>query len=146
MLVAIGIAAVAAILVIGLQIAGAVIARHRVEAAADLAALAGSTRALFGDACERAGVVAAANGARVDECSLDGLDVRVVVSAPVSLGVFGGTVSGRARAGPVNSTGKSVARWFANPSARLDGEEPAALLHLDLDAVVEAALDAAAAA
>lgn len=111
-LVAIGMAAVIAILVIGLQVAGAVIARHRVEAAADLAALAGATRVLAGDACERAGVIAAANGARVDECALDGLDVRVIVSAPVLLGVFGGTVSGRARAGPVDSTG------FEQPNVR----------------------------
>lgn len=104
-LVAIGLAAVFAILVIGLQVAGAVIARHRVETAADLAALAGATRVLAGDACERAGVIAAANGARVDECTLDGLDVRIIVSAPVSLGVLGGEVAARARAGPVDVLG-----------------------------------------
>lgn len=105
MLVAIGLAAVFAILLVGLQLAGAVIARHRVETAADLAALAGATRVLAGDACERAGAIAAANGAQVTSCTLDGLDVQVVVTAPVSLGTFGGDVSGRARAGPVDALG-----------------------------------------
>lgn len=41
---------------------------------------------------------------------------------------------------------ESVVLWFAGPSARLGGEEPAAMLDSDLDAVVDAALDAAAVA
>lgn len=79
----------------------AVVARHRAEAAADLAALAGAARAMAGEpaACARAGVIAAANGARLVTCRLDGWDlvVDVVVTPGVALG---GLATASARAGP----------------------------------------------
>lgn len=103
MLAAIGSASMLAILLIGLQLAGAVIARHRAEAAADVAALAGAAAVLLdvGAACSRAGEIAAANGARLTGCAIQEMDLTVTVAVPVSLGILGGAASGRARAGPV---------------------------------------------
>ncbi len=104
MLAAIGSASMLAILLIGLQLAGAVIARHRAEAAADVAALAGAAQVLLdaGAACSRAGEIAAANGALLADCAIQEMDLTVTVAVPVSLGILGGTASGRARAGPVS--------------------------------------------
>ncbi|GAA1802872.1 flp pilus-assembly TadE/G-like family protein [Planosporangium flavigriseum] len=82
------------------------VARHRAQAAADLGALAGAVRAGEGVsvACERAGQIVAANGARLVECRLDGLDMVIGVAAdPVSLGQVGGPARAWARAGPVRS-------------------------------------------
>ncbi|MFF4891279.1 Rv3654c family TadE-like protein [Micromonospora chersina] len=52
-------------------------ARHQARNAADFAALAGAGRAIegAGEACGRAADLAAANGARLTACRLDGLDV-----------------------------------------------------------------------
>jgi secretion/DNA translocation related TadE-like protein len=85
----------------------AVLARHRAEAAADLAALAAAGRiGAGGDPCAAARVVAAANGATVRACrvSLDPSGrsgtVRVQVSARVDLPLVGPRQTGaRARAG-----------------------------------------------
>jgi secretion/DNA translocation related TadE-like protein len=79
----------------------AVVARHRAAAAADLAALAGAARAIAGEpaACARAAAIAAANGARLVRCQLDGWDL--VVEVIVTLGVpLGGSATASARAGP----------------------------------------------
>ncbi|MGC9668198.1 Rv3654c family TadE-like protein [Planosporangium sp. 12N6] len=82
------------------------VADHRAEAAADLGALAGAARAGEGRsaACDRAGQVAAANGARLMECRLDGLDVVVDVEVePAGVGRPVGPGRARARAGPIRS-------------------------------------------
>lgn len=103
-LAAVGAAAMLVILAVGLQVTGAVIARHRAEAAADLAALAGATEVLSGleAACGQAASIAAANGGRLDDCELLGLDLRITVQIAVSIGPIGTSATGRARAGPVD--------------------------------------------
>ena len=85
---------------------GAVSARHRVETAADLAALAAAGEVPEGPAaaCVRAAAVAARNGGSLRGCRIAGGDVEVVVSRPVSFGRLGvRTATARARAGPVES-------------------------------------------
>ena len=65
----------------GLAAAGGLVtAQRRAQAAADLAALAGASR--LDDACGQAAEVAAANGAALEGCRLDGEDVTVEVSVP----------------------------------------------------------------
>ena len=85
----------------------AVLARHRVESAADLAALAAAGRIGVGaDECAAAGVIARANGARVSSCRVT-LDagkrsgsVVVRVRSDVGLPVVGTrSVTASARAG-----------------------------------------------
>lgn len=75
---------------------------RRVQAAADLAALAGATAGPRGrDPCTVAAEVAAHNGARLTACRVDGRDVLVEVSrsGPELLGLSA-ELRGRARAGP----------------------------------------------
>ncbi len=88
-----------------LHLAGAVIARHRAAAAADLAALAGAAAAVAGRAapCTEAVIVARAGSGRLDRCDVDGWEVRVVVSA--AAGPLGQRATARARAGPDLATG-----------------------------------------
>ncbi len=65
-----------------------VLAAHRAEAAADLAALGGAERArgTGAGACSAAREVALANGARLDGCALGlGGEVSVRVSVPVAI-------------------------------------------------------------
>jgi secretion/DNA translocation related TadE-like protein len=93
------------VIVVGVAQATAVIARHRVETAADLAALAGAAAvsARESDGCAAAATFAERNGARLGACVLLGEDVEVTVSRPVRfwrLGVRSATA--RARAGPVD--------------------------------------------
>ncbi len=88
------------------QLGVAVVARHRADAAADVAALAAAAGILSGTAaaCARAAEVTIRSGARLDSCSVDGMTVRVVVSteppwaAPL---LAGERATARARAGPV---------------------------------------------
>ncbi|GAB2483923.1 flp pilus-assembly TadE/G-like family protein [Jatrophihabitans fulvus] len=86
---------------------GAVLARHRAEAAADLGALAGATRIGLGGApCDAARVVVTRNGARLTGCRVrlaadtrSGTVVLTVTSA-LRLPLVGlGTVTASARAG-----------------------------------------------
>jgi secretion/DNA translocation related TadE-like protein len=82
----------------------AVIARHRAQAAADLAALAAAGRLTqgAGAACAHAGAVAEAMYTAVVDCSVVGLDVVVAVDVTAALGRLGvGTARAVARAGPV---------------------------------------------
>jgi secretion/DNA translocation related TadE-like protein len=77
-------------------------ARHRAEAAADLAALAGAEAVLDGrDACAAADRIASANAGELVRCTVNGeiVEVRVEVKAPRLLGTVW-TLAGRARAGP----------------------------------------------
>jgi secretion/DNA translocation related TadE-like protein len=86
----------------GAYVGSVVVARHRAQAAADLAALAAAARlpSGVGAACARATAVARAM--RVDEvgCRVDDLDVVVTVEVAV---VFAGVARAAARAGPVDS-------------------------------------------
>ncbi|MEV3923398.1 Rv3654c family TadE-like protein [Actinomadura coerulea] len=95
---------VAAILVGGVR--GA---RHRGEAAADMAALAGAARVADGGgaACVRAREIAVRSGARVVRCRVRGevVDVSVAVEAPMLMGLKGRLIVSRARAGPVERDG-----------------------------------------
>lgn len=101
--------AVVLLLVTGLAVhlGAAVLARQRAETGADLAALAGAAQLLRGIevACATAIRVAQANVVAVTGCRADGLDLLIEVSAQVGGGAFGGTATGRARAGPVESIG-----------------------------------------
>lgn len=78
--------------------------RVQVAAAADLAALAaaGATLSEPATACRRAGEVAAANGASLGTCRIDGTQAWVVAEAPAPHGVVsalgGGLPALRARA------------------------------------------------
>src|SRR5688572_14563749 len=106
-----GVAVIMTVLVVGLHLGAAVIARHRAEAGADLAALAAAGLAVEGAeaACRRAGEVAAANGGTVNSCRLVGWDALVEVRAPIAVtlpGIDG--AAGRARAGPVPTTATSA--------------------------------------
>jgi len=78
--------------------------RHRAESAADLAALAAARHAWEGPsaACSAARTTAAAQGAALDGCVLDGLDAVVRVSLPLP---------GRLRPfGPLRSQARAGAR------------------------------------
>ncbi len=80
----------------GCYVASAVIARHRAQAAADLAALAGAARLSAGAdaACRQATAIADGMKVGVADCVVDGLDVLVTVNA--------GSARAAARAGPAD--------------------------------------------
>lgn len=87
----------------GLALGSAVLARHRAQAGADLAALAAAERVGSGHdaACAWAQSVAARMHGAVTECAVDGLDVVVRVNVAASLGRWGlGRATAAARAGP----------------------------------------------
>lgn len=79
-----------------------VVARHRAQAAADLAALAGAARLPSGSAaaCARATDVARSMGIGAAQCAVEQLDVVVTVEVPVG---FAGAATAAARAGPADS-------------------------------------------
>ena len=92
------------------------IARQRAGTAADLAVLAGAAETLWGPegACARAADVAGADGARLEDCRLQGLDLVVRVSVPApplvaraasAAGHRAPRVSAVARAGPPDPGG-----------------------------------------
>jgi secretion/DNA translocation related TadE-like protein len=78
----------------GFHIGSAVVARHRAQAAADLAALAAAARVPEGAAaaCDKASVIAQAMSVAVVDCAVDALDVVITVRA--------GKAHAAARAGP----------------------------------------------
>ena len=80
----------------GFYLGSAVIARHRAQAAADLAPLAAAERLPTGDgaACGQAAALANAMRVGVAECTVDELDVVVTIHA--------GPARAAARAGPVD--------------------------------------------
>lgn len=85
----------------GLAVGSVVLARHRAQAAADLAALAAAQGIAAGGpaACGWAQNVAEAMGARLRGCRVAGLDVTVSVSVDTGLRL-GGQAEAAARAGP----------------------------------------------
>jgi secretion/DNA translocation related TadE-like protein len=96
-----------AITVGGVYVGSAVIARHRAQAAADLAAVAAAMRLGAGTsaACSQASALARAMGTAVAQCVVEDLDVVITVETPVSLGRIGvGPARATARAGPVDSS------------------------------------------
>ena len=84
-------------------------ARHRGDAAADMAALAAAARVAEGggSACVRARDIAAGSGARLSRCRIKGgvAEVSVTVQVEVPMGIGGLRVVSRARAGPVGRDG-----------------------------------------
>jgi secretion/DNA translocation related TadE-like protein len=86
------------------QAAGLVRMRHRVAAAADLAALAASQASVEGqDGCRAARSIARRNGARLTECRMD-YDVATVTARASSPPWWGGrwATEQRARAAPAS--------------------------------------------
>lgn len=85
----------------GVLIGSAVVARHRAQSAADLAALAAAARITGGpvSACRQAEAVAGAMHATVRRCDIDQLDVIVTVAVAMN-GRIGSEASAAARAGP----------------------------------------------
>lgn len=90
----------------GACIGAAVIARHRAQSAADLAALAAAARLVAGTAaaCGQAASVTRPAGTRIVACEVDGLDVVVTVETPTGVGVWG-PARAAARAGPADDAG-----------------------------------------
>jgi secretion/DNA translocation related TadE-like protein len=88
----------------GVYIGSAVVARHRAQAAADLAALAAAVHLAGGvdTACAQAAALTDAMGATLTQCAVEDLDVVINVAAAVPLGRFGfGPARATAKAGPV---------------------------------------------
>jgi len=95
------VAALVAIALGGVWVGGAAVARHRAQAAADLAALAAAGRLPLGPdaACAQARTIAAAMGAAVSGCDIQNLDVVVAVTVRPG-GRIPGEARAAARAGP----------------------------------------------
>jgi secretion/DNA translocation related TadE-like protein len=101
-LAAVFIAIVLAVTFAGVSVGAVVVARHRAQAAADLAALAAAGQLPAGpeQACAGAGAVARAMNAALTQCDVADLDVVVAVEVSVSLlRGFVGPAPGAARAG-----------------------------------------------
>ena len=83
----------------GFYLGSAVIARHRAQAAADLAALAAAARLPEGTqaACGKALQIATGMRVGVADCTVDELDVVITIQA--------GPARAAARAGPVDGPG-----------------------------------------
>jgi secretion/DNA translocation related TadE-like protein len=81
------------LIAVSLQLASAIVARHRAGAIADLSALAAASGTTQPEGCEQARRVAAANGGRLLNCRMlaDG-------SMTVDVGLGGGGLPGPARA------------------------------------------------
>ena len=86
----------------GAYLGSVVVARHRAQAAADLAALAAAALLPSGVAAACACATMVAHEMRVDdaECRVDDLDIVVTVQVAVA---FTGTARAAARAGPVDT-------------------------------------------
>jgi len=88
----------------GAAVGAARVARHQARVAADFGALAGAAHALDGQtaACARASGIAGANSARLTDCALDGLDLRLTVEVTVvPLPGLTRVAAATARAGPI---------------------------------------------
>jgi len=87
----------------GVYLGAAVVARHRAQAAADLAALAAAARLVAGPETACALATAAAREMRVStaSCIVDDLDVVVTTEVRLAIGGWGSARAG-ARAGPAD--------------------------------------------
>ncbi|MEU6828388.1 Rv3654c family TadE-like protein [Nocardia beijingensis] len=86
------------------QVGAVVVARHRAQAAADLAALTAAGALVDGveAACDEADQVARRMGARIRVCEAAQWDATVAVERNVPIGLYGDRiVRASARAGPV---------------------------------------------
>ncbi|NMO02768.1 flp pilus-assembly TadE/G-like family protein [Gordonia sp. TBRC 11910] len=94
------------IVVLMLYVGAAIVARHRAQSTADLAALAGAIAHLSGDdACARVDVLAQRQQVRaeVTGCHVVDDDVTVTVAVGIDLGHWGiRAATATARAGPVD--------------------------------------------
>ena len=92
------------LVVLGVQLGTAVVARHRAEVAADLGALAGAAMLWHGPdvGCRRAATVVERNGATLVSCRWAGRHLLIETVVPVAVW---GTAGARARAGPVDGDG-----------------------------------------
>jgi secretion/DNA translocation related TadE-like protein len=91
----------------GVSVGSAVIARHRAQAAADLAALGAAVHLAdgTGEACSHAAALAHAMRTVLTQCAVEDLDVIVDVDASVAFGRMGvGPARASARAGPVEAS------------------------------------------
>lgn len=88
----------------GVYLGSVVVARHRAQAAADLAALGAAARLSAGAqaACGQASLLARRMRADENHCTVEGLDVVVTVEVAVGKG---GRATAAARAGPVDKPG-----------------------------------------
>ncbi len=104
MLAAVLIATLAAIAAAGVQVGGAVVARHRAQAGADMAALAAAMWLPQGPetACRQAAAVSRAMGTELSRCDVDELDIVVHVDAATGR-LLGGRAHAAARAGPLDA-------------------------------------------
>lgn len=95
--------------VAAIAVGGVRAARHRGDAAADMAALAAAASVAEGDegACRRAADIAVESGARLSGCQVRGDVAAVSVTVPlkVPMGIGNLRVVSRARAGPVGRDG-----------------------------------------
>jgi secretion/DNA translocation related TadE-like protein len=126
------VAVLLAITVACVYLGSAVTARHRAQAAADLAALAAAGRLAQGAdaACAHAVAVAVAMQATVADCAVDGLDIVVAVDVTSAMGRLGtGTARAVARAGP----GEVMAARFAANEDRVGLHERNAIAGLLAD-------------
>lgn len=100
-LAAVLISALAAVCTAGIWLGAAVIAVHRAQSAADLAALAAAARVPAGtaSACTQADTLARSMGAVLQSCLITRLDATVVVSIRVP-GPIGRHARASAKAGP----------------------------------------------
>ncbi|MBM2618014.1 flp pilus-assembly TadE/G-like family protein [Actinoplanes sp. LDG1-06] len=88
----------------GASVGAARVGRHQARAAADLGALAGGARAVFGPetACARAAEFVAANHGRMTSCVVEGLEIVVQAEVVVHTVVgISGRATATARAGPI---------------------------------------------
>ncbi len=105
------VAVVLAMTVGALSVVSAVVASHRAQAAADLAALAAAAVFVRGEpsgvACGRGAEVAARNGGRLADCRA-GPDLSVELVVQVEAGMARvGTATARSRAGPSATTSEA---------------------------------------
>jgi secretion/DNA translocation related TadE-like protein len=103
------IAVLVSMMVFGLHLGEAVVVRHQVEAAADLAALAGAATAVAGEqyACSQARRVTDRMRVQLASCQLRGWDVLVRATAhPRNWPAPLGAATAQARAGPAGGASR----------------------------------------
>lgn len=119
------IAVLVSMMVFGLHLGQAMVVRHQVEAAADLAALAGAATAVAGEqyACSQARRVTDRMRVQLASCQLRGWDVLVRTTAhPRNWPARLGAATAQARAGPAGGASR---RELDRTDVLLDDKVPA---------------------